>query len=96
MLEQGFIDEVAALFSRGDLHIELPSIRSVGYRQAWQFLAGQCSKQEMIDKSIIATRQLAKRQFTWLRRWPDLFWLDNEKTDLVGCFLQQINGFAFL
>jgi tRNA dimethylallyltransferase len=65
-------------------------MRSVGYRQVWQYLAGQCSKQEMINNSIVATRQLAKRQFTWLRKWSDLFWLDNAKPELVKCFLQQI------
>ncbi len=78
MLALGFIEEVNVLFQRKDLHIGLPSIRSVGYRQIWQFLAGELSKQEMIDKSIAATRQLAKRQFTWLRRWTDLQWLDSD------------------
>ena len=90
MLSQGFIDEVEKLFNRGDLHLGLPSMRSVGYRQIWQFLDGKLSKEEMIDKSIVATRQLAKRQFTWLRKWDDLNWLDNEQADLVDAVLKFI------
>ena len=76
MLEDGFIDEVKTLFARGDLHEDLPSIRSVGYRHAWQYLQGQLDYAEMREKGIIATRQLAKRQLTWLRGWPELHWLD--------------------
>ncbi len=72
MLEQGFIDEVRALYGRGDLHLDLPSMRAVGYRQVWQYLDEQYDYQTMIDKSLAATRQLAKRQLTWLRDWPDL------------------------
>ena len=68
MLELGFIEEVEALRSRGDLHLDLPSMRCVGYRQAWEYLDGKVSRDEMIEKSIIATRQLAKRQLTWLRK----------------------------
>jgi len=64
------------LFARGYLHEDLPSIRSVGYRQAWQYLQGQLDYAEMREKGIIATRQLAKRQLTWLRGWPELHWLD--------------------
>jgi len=71
MLKQGFLDEVRALYQRGDLHCDMPSIRSVGYRQAWDYLAGQCDKETMREKAIIATRQLCKRQFTWLRRWKN-------------------------
>jgi tRNA dimethylallyltransferase len=75
MLEHGFLDEVDALYKRGDLHPDLPSIRSVGYRQAWDYLAGVCDKKTMREKAIIATRQLCKRQFTWLRRWEDAQWI---------------------
>ncbi len=75
MLEQGFIDEVVALRSRGDLHSGLPSIRAVGYRQVWDHLDGKLTSAEMQERGIIATRQLAKRQFTWLRSWSDLHWL---------------------
>jgi len=70
MLEQGFIEEVKNLRARGDLDLSLPSMRCVGYRQLWQFLAGELSHQEMVDKGIAATRQLAKRQITWLRKQP--------------------------
>ena len=81
MLENGFIEEVKKLYERGDLHEDLPSIRSVGYRQVWQYLEGQISKEEMRERGIIATRQLAKRQLTWLRGWQDLTWLDTFAKD---------------
>lgn len=70
MLDAGFIDEVADFHSRADLNLDLPSMRSVGYRQIWQYLSGEINKIDMIEKSIAATRQLAKRQLTWLRSWP--------------------------
>lgn len=75
MLQAGFLDEVAALRARGDLEPTLPSMRSVGYRQAWDYLDDRISYAAMVEKAIIATRQLAKRQHTWLRSWPDLQWL---------------------
>jgi tRNA dimethylallyltransferase len=68
MLEHGFIEEVEGLKARTDLNLSLPSMRCVGYRQLWQFLDGELSRQEMIDKGVAATRQLAKRQLTWLRK----------------------------
>ena len=68
MLELGFIEEVEVLRARGDLHLELPSMRCVGYRQVWEYLDGALSRDEMVEKGIIATRQLAKRQMTWLRK----------------------------
>lgn len=71
MLAQGFLEEVTTLFKRSDLSLDLPSMRSVGYRQAWQYLNGDIDKETMIYRAIVATRQLAKRQFTWLRRWKD-------------------------
>ncbi|MCQ9615848.1 tRNA (adenosine(37)-N6)-dimethylallyltransferase MiaA [Paenalcaligenes niemegkensis] len=67
MIEQGLLGEVDALYERGDLGITMPSIRCVGYRQIWDYLEGSCSLDEAIEKAIIATRQLAKRQLTWLR-----------------------------
>ncbi len=70
MMDQGFADEVQRLFRRGDLHVNLPAIRCVGYRQLWDYCAGECSLEEAVEKGIIATRQLAKRQITWLRNWP--------------------------
>lgn len=72
MLREGFMDEVRRLYARGDLHPDLPAIRAVGYRQAWDYLAGNLSEAEMRAAGIAATRQLAKRQLTWLRNWPQL------------------------
>lgn len=78
MMEQGFEQEVRALFARGDLNVDLPSIRCVGYRQMWEYLEGKISLDEAIFKGICATRQLAKRQITWLRGWTsELEWLDS-------------------
>ena len=70
MLAAGVIEEVTELRRRGDLHLDLPSMRAVGYRQIWQFLDGDCTKEDMVNRAVAATRQLAKRQITWLRRWP--------------------------
>nr|WP_050901677.1 tRNA (adenosine(37)-N6)-dimethylallyltransferase MiaA [Microbulbifer agarilyticus] len=72
MLQNGFIEEVQALRARGDLHKDLPAIRAVGYRQVWEYLDGDTDYEQMVAAGIAATRQLAKRQLTWLRRWPDL------------------------
>tara|TARA_R110001592_G_scaffold72699_1_gene222041 strand:+ start:10216 stop:11130 length:915 start_codon:yes stop_codon:yes gene_type:complete len=77
MVAKGFIDEVKALFNRKDCHPDLPSIRAVGYRQAWSHLAGEYDQDVMIEKAIIATRQMAKRQLTWLRAQPDGVWFDS-------------------
>jgi len=71
MLAAGFMDEVKALRARGDLHADLPSMRCVGYRQAWEALEGTSPMAELRDKGIFATRQLAKRQITWLRSMPE-------------------------
>jgi len=76
MLQQGFIEEVEILFNRGDLHAEMPSIRAVGYRQVWAYLAGDYGYDEMREKAIIATAQLAKRQMTWLRKESDCNFID--------------------
>jgi len=75
MLELGFISEVETLYRRGDLNSELPAIRAVGYRQVWDYLEGKSDFSHMRERGIIATRQLAKRQLTWLRSWPNLNWL---------------------
>lgn len=78
MMAEGFEDEVNALRARGDLHLDLPSIRCVGYRQVWEYLDGNGTLDDAIFRGICATRQLAKRQITWLRSWRDLTWLDSE------------------
>ncbi len=75
MLEQGFLDEVRTLRARGDLHAELPSMRAVGYRQAWAYLAGELGD-DWPERAVAATRQYARRQLTWLRRERDCRWLD--------------------
>lgn len=81
MMDLGFAQEVMDLYNRGDLHRNLPAIRSVGYRQLWDYCAGKCSLDDAVEKGVIATRQLAKRQMTWLRNWPDAIEIiiDNEK-----------------
>lgn len=81
MIEAGFEEEVRALYSRGDLHPDLPSIRCVGYRQMWDYLESNCSLDEAIFRGICATRQLAKRQITWLRSWENLTWLNSDDVD---------------
>jgi tRNA dimethylallyltransferase len=77
MLAHGFVEEVEQLHVRPDLHSGLPAIRAVGYRQIWSFLEGEIGRQEMMTKAVAATRQLAKRQITWLRRWQDLRQLES-------------------
>jgi len=84
MLAAGFVDEVCTLRERGDLHVDLPALRSVGYRQVWEYLDKKYDYATMIDKGIAATRQLAKRQYTWLRSWPDL--------NAVNCALNVEDG----
>ncbi|MWP49782.1 MULTISPECIES: tRNA (adenosine(37)-N6)-dimethylallyltransferase MiaA [unclassified Gilliamella] len=84
MLDQGFENEVRALMQRSDLHLNLPSIRCVGYRQMWEYLNGDTSYDEMVFKGICATRQLAKRQITWLRGWKQpITWINNDNIDLI-------------
>ncbi|HVY53007.1 MAG TPA: tRNA (adenosine(37)-N6)-dimethylallyltransferase MiaA, partial [Gammaproteobacteria bacterium] len=82
MLDLGFIEEVKQLKARPDLSLQKPSMRCVGYRQVWEHLDGQYSFEEMREKAIAATRQLAKRQITWLRRWQDATWIDSETLSL--------------
>lgn len=76
MLKAGFIDEMKRLYARSDLNADLPSMRAVGYRQAWDWLQGNCSFEQMCEKATTATRQLAKRQLTWLRRERTTIWYD--------------------
>ncbi|MCG8413673.1 MAG: tRNA (adenosine(37)-N6)-dimethylallyltransferase MiaA, partial [Pseudomonadales bacterium] len=92
MLTDGFVDEVQNLFNRGDLTDSLPSIKSVGYRQVWQYLTGELDYDGMVEKSIIATRQLAKRQLTWLRSWPDLQPLGESPTNSIERILNYVDS----
>ncbi|GLX78149.1 tRNA dimethylallyltransferase [Thalassotalea insulae] len=91
MIAQGFEQEVAKLVERKDLHQDLPSIRCVGYRQMWQYLQGEFDHKEMIYRGICATRQLAKRQLTWLRNWPNLQWLDMEDKNNLQQILSAVS-----
>jgi len=90
MLKAGFIAEVEALRARGDLDLDMPAIRAVGYRQAWEYLDGLYSYDEMIARGLAATRQLAKRQFTWLRKEPDAVWFDSEQ---AGVYKEVVDYF---
>ena len=82
------VNEVRDLYERGDLALSLPSMRSVGYKQVWQHLAGELNYEEMVVRSIIATRQLAKRQTTWLRSWDDLHTLPSATQDSLHKLLK--------
>jgi len=84
MLEAGFVVEVEALFRRGDLGPDLPSMRTVGYRQVWLYLSGKINYYEMVQKAIEATRQFAKRQLTWLRSEQGLTWVDRPGREALG------------
>lgn len=100
MLNQGFEEEVRILHSRGDLSPGLPAIRAVGYRQMWDYLEGATGRDEMIARAVAATRQLAKRQLTWLRKWPKLeeVYIDSadgrelEISELTGEALNYLEG----
>ena len=78
MLEAGLVAEVRALYERGDLHLDLPAMRAVGYRQVWAYVNGEYDLSQARQRCITATRQLAKRQLTWLRGWPELHWIYTE------------------
>ncbi|MGR9036312.1 MAG: tRNA (adenosine(37)-N6)-dimethylallyltransferase MiaA [Gammaproteobacteria bacterium] len=92
MLDQGLVDEVRALYERGDLSEQMPSVRAVGYRQIWSYLKGECDYESMIDKGIAATRQLAKRQFTWLRRENGGKSYESGRAELLKTILTDIEG----
>lgn len=92
MLAAGLVDEVRGFFERKDMHTELPSMRLVGYRQVWRCLEGRGDCREMQERAVIATRQLAKRQMTWLRGERNVTWFDAAKAgvvDDVAAFLEQ-------
>lgn len=84
MLDNGLVEEVEQLAARGDLHPDMPAMRSVGYRQVWAWLRGEFTRDEMVERGQAATRQLAKRQMTWLRSEQACHWLDES-----GDVLQQ-------
>jgi tRNA dimethylallyltransferase len=91
MLAQGFLEEVSALRQRGDLSVDLPSMRSVGYRQAWTYLEGQGTHAEFRAAAIAATRQLAKRQLTWLRSLAADSSVEAQSADATNRVLQHLD-----
>ncbi|MBP0047788.1 tRNA (adenosine(37)-N6)-dimethylallyltransferase MiaA [Marinobacterium sp. AK62] len=91
MLSAGFEEEVRQLWDRGNLHVGLPSIRCVGYRQMWSWFAGEYDRETMRYKGIVATRQLAKRQLTWLRSWEGVHWLRTGDSNLLSRALKQVD-----
>jgi tRNA dimethylallyltransferase len=92
MLAAGFLDEVQALRARGDLHPDLPSMRCVGYRQAWEALDGKFPMTELRERGIAATRQLAKRQITWLRSMPERQTIACDAPDALEQVLQKVQA----
>ncbi len=92
MLKDGLVAEVEALYKRGDLSAKLPSVKSVGYRQVWQYLSGEIDYDAMVEKGIIATRQLAKRQFTWLRSWPELYSVGGQQEKFLDNVLKIVES----
>ena len=93
MLAAGLLDEVRALRARGDLHAELPAIRAVGYRQAWQHLDGLTDAAGFRERGIFATRQLAKRQITWLRSDIGARWLDPDHPGMAAAAAEALRLF---
>jgi len=93
MIDAGFINEMKNLYARPDLNAELPSMRAVGYRQAWQWLQGEYSFEQMREKAIAATRQLAKRQLTWLRRESASLWYDLQADGVKQEVFEMLGGF---
>jgi tRNA dimethylallyltransferase len=96
MLEAGFVDEVRSLYERGDLSPEHPSMRAVGYRQLWRYCAGVGSLNEATEQALAATRQLAKRQMTWLRKRTGARWFDSMRPDVARTIFDALSesGFA--
>jgi tRNA dimethylallyltransferase len=94
MIRLGLVEEVQTLRRRSDLNSSLPALKSVGYRQVWQYLDGQLGFDEMVDKSIIATRQLAKRQLTWLRSWEELHTLDGPSSESADYILKYVESIS--
>jgi tRNA dimethylallyltransferase len=92
MLAGGLLDEVRRLRDRGDLDPELPSLRAVGYRQLWQHLAGDLSLDQAVEEARRATRNLAKRQLTWLRADPGIAWIRSLEAAEIGPISDALAG----
>ena len=95
MLEQGFIAEVERLRARGDLNPDTPAMRAVGYRQVWDYLDGVGDHALLVERGTAATRQLAKRQLTWLRAETDATWLDSDASNLLDAALERLRAAGF-
>lgn len=91
MLEKGLVCEVEALFKRGDLTSAMPSMRAVGYRQIWTYLEGGYRFDEMVEKAIVATKQLSKRQLTWLKSIPDVQWLPTNRSASLNTMIHCVS-----
>tara|TARA_B110000014_G_scaffold264453_1_gene266241 strand:+ start:11153 stop:12091 length:939 start_codon:yes stop_codon:yes gene_type:complete len=91
MIEKGFIKEVKKLKNSEGVHRDLPSMRSVGYRQIWEYLEKEISEDEMIYNSINASRKLAKRQMTWLRSWKQLIWLPQNTSNALQLIIKELD-----
>lgn len=89
MMAAGLLQEVRNLWQRPDLHAALPALRAVGYRQLWRHLDGECGLDVAVKNAEAATRQLAKRQLTWLRKWPDLHWIHTDSTGALAAAAMQ-------
>lgn len=92
MLADGLVAEVARLYRRGDLSVDMPAMRAVGYRQVWNYLAGDSSYQQMNERAVTATRQFAKRQLTWLRAEGEAHWFDSASGDAGARILGHLAG----
>jgi tRNA dimethylallyltransferase len=92
MMSRGLLDEVRRLHARGDLHVGMPALRLIGYRQLWAHVEGRMDLDEAISRAIIATRQLARRQLTWLRAEPGAEWFDASDPALIDRVSGRING----
>ncbi len=95
MMAAGFLDEMRGLFARGDLSAEHSAMRAVGYRQLWQFLAGEINLEQAVERAVIATRQLAKRQMTWVRQRPQARGFDCNRPEVVDTALDALAVLRF-
>lgn len=94
MLKLGLIEETRRLLERGDLHPQLPAIRAVGYRQVWDYLTGKTDYENMAERAVIATRQLARRQLTWLRKEQDTEWYETTDPQLTDQVMRHLENGA--
>ncbi|MEE4380025.1 MAG: tRNA (adenosine(37)-N6)-dimethylallyltransferase MiaA [Candidatus Competibacteraceae bacterium] len=92
MLTNGFVSEVETLRARGDLSLDRPAMRAVGYRQIWQYLDGTLNYTDMVAKAVTATRQMAKRQLTWLRSDATTNWIDSQSPRLLDQALSNLRA----